>query len=193
MNLSFLNVLLFYYFHLIVDHFDFFDHMVETYNVEERCYMIGASNGAMTTLNASYLLGERVQAIILQYPLCCLTNHYFECPSHQEVIRKAYGITDAGITEGAFLQHIGAEFDPLYANVSDGVKQGYFPPTKIYFSTTDSLTKATHNAIPLCQMLKNSGKTVELVRVDAPGQKRDHGNYAHFDPNGYLAFFEEHK
>ncbi len=172
---------------------DFFEHMIETYNVEDRCYMIGASNGAMTTLNASYLLGERVKAIILQYPLCSLTSHYFACPSHQEVIRAAYGITDAEITEEEFLAQIGAEFDPVYANVNGGVKEGYFPPTKIYFSTTDTLTKAAYNAMPLYKVLAAGEKTVELVRVDAPGQKRDHGNYAHFDPDGYLAFFEAHK
>lgn len=172
---------------------DFYTHMVDTYNVEDSCYMIGASNGAMTTLNASYLLGERVKAVILQYPLCCLTNQYFGHADHQKPIRTAYGITDTDLTEEEFLARIGAEFDPLYANVTDGVKQGYFPATKIYFSTTDTTTKATLNAMPLYKLLSESGKTVEIVRVDAVGQKRQHGDYVHFDPAGYLTFFETHK
>lgn len=172
---------------------DFFWHMTETYNVEDSCYMIGASNGAMTTLNASFLLGERVKAVILQYPLCCLTNQYFGHADHQGPIRTAYGITDTALTEEEFLAKIGAEFDPLYANVEDGVKQGYFPAVKIYFSTTDVTTKATLNAMPLCKLLQNSGKAVELVRVDQGGQTRHHGDYAHFDPAGYLKFFEAHK
>ncbi len=172
---------------------DFYEHMVETYNVEDGCYMIGASNGAMTTLNACYLLGERVKAVILQYPLCCLTNQYFGHADHQSPIRNAYGITDTELTEEKFLALIGAEFDPLYANVEKGVKQGYFPATKIYFSTTDTTTKATLNAMPLYKLLSESGKTVEIVRVDKPGQTRQHGDYPHFDPEGYLAFFEENQ
>ncbi len=172
---------------------DFFTHMTETYNVEDRCYMIGASNGAMTTLNASYLLEDRVKAIILQYPLCCLTNQYFGHADHQSPIRAAYGITDTELTEEEFLAKIGAEFDPLYANVTNGIKEGYFPPVKIYFSTTDVTTKATLNTMPLCKMLTESGKEVELVRIDRTGQSRQHGDYAHFDPDGYLAFFEAHK
>ncbi len=171
---------------------DFFNHMVKTYNVEEGCYMIGASNGAMTTLNASYLLGEKVKAIILQYPLTCLKNQYFGYEGHQAGIRSAYGINQT-VTEENFLDLIGgAEFDPLYANVVNGVKQGYFPATKIYYSTTDPLTTSDLNALPLYNLLVDSGKTVEKVQVDADGVNRGHGNYAHFDPRGFVNWFNRH-
>ena len=165
---------------------------IETYNVGEGCYMIGASNGAMTTLNTSYLLGEKVKAIVLQYPLTCLKNQYFGYEGHQAGIRSAYGITQT-VTEENFLDLIGGpEFDPLYANVENGVKQGYFPATKIYYSTTDPLTTSELNAIPLYNLLVNSGKTVEKVQVDADGVNRGHGNYAHFDPRGFVNWFNKY-
>ena len=174
---------------------DFYNHMVDTYNVEEGCFMIGASNGAMTTLNASYLLGDKVKAVILQYPLTCLTNQYFGYEKHREGILKAYGIDASQFdNEEEFIALIGAEFDPLYANVDEnGIKQGYFPATLIYYSDTDTTTKATLNATPLYEMLKDSGKDVERVKVDNDGATRSHGDYAHFDPEEYVAWFEAHK
>ena len=173
---------------------DFFDHMVETYNVEDSCYMIGASNGAMTTLNASLLLGEKVKAIILQFPLCSLTSHYFAYQPHQAAIRNAYGITETNFTQSQFLELIGgAEFDPLYANVVNGKKKGYFPATLIYYSGTDTVTPARYNAIPLYELLKNSGKDVETVQIDKDGGNKNHGHPDHFDPEAYVAFFEKHR
>ncbi len=74
----------------------------------------------------------------------------------------------------------------------DGKKQGYFPATKIYYSMTDDLTKAVNNALPLYDLLENSDKTVEKVQVDTDGVNRGHGNYAHFDPRGFVKWFNEH-
>lgn len=167
---------------------DFFAHMKNNYNVEDRCYMIGASNGAMTTLNACYLLGENVKAIILQYPLTCLTRHYFGYSNHQSAIRNAYGITNNNITEEEFIKATRTH-DVMYTNVVDGVKIGYFPPTKIYYSTTDTVTSCNNNALPLYEMLDNSLKIVEITQVDADGVNRSHGDYAHFNPSEYVEWF----
>ena len=167
---------------------EFFAHMVKTYNVEKRCCMIGASNGAMTTMNACYLLGEQVKAIILQYPLACLTKHYFGYPSHQSEIRSVYGITDSNISEEDFIKATRTH-DPMHTNMGDGKKVSYFPPTKIYYSTTDTVTRYNLNAIPLYEMLDNSLKVVEITQVDADGVNRAHGDYAHFVPDEYVAWF----
>lgn len=169
---------------------EFFAHMVKTYNVEKRCCMIGASNGAMTTMNACYLLGEQVKAIILQYPLACLTNHYFGYPGHQSEIRRVYGITDSNINEENFIKATRTH-DPMHTNMVDGKKVSYFPPTKIYYSTTDTVTKYNLNAVPLYEMLDNSLKVVEITQVDADGVNRAHGDYAHFVPEEYVAWFDK--
>jgi acetyl esterase/lipase len=167
---------------------EFYAHMKRTYNVEDRCCMIGASNGAMTTLNACYLLGENVKAIILQYPLACLTKHYFGYSSHQSDIRKVYGITDSNISEEDFIKATRTH-DPMHTNMVEGVKIGYFPPTKIYYSTTDTVTSCNNNALPLYEMLNNSLKVVEITQVDKDGVNRPHGDYAHFNPDEYIEWF----
>ena len=175
---------------------DFYEYLVGEYRVKaDSCYMIGASNGAMTSLNASYLLGDKVRGLILQYPLTCLKNQYFGYSSHQDGIRKAYGISDnVEVTEDNFLTLIGGrEFDPLYANVENGVKLGYFPPTKFYYSDTDTVTPAYLNTLPLYDLLEASGKEVVKVQVDTDGSTRQHGDYAHFNPNEYVEWFNTHK
>lgn len=175
---------------------DFYEYLVREYRVKENsCYMIGASNGAMTSLNASYLLGEKVRGLILQYPLTCLKNQYFGYSSHQDGIRNAYGISnDIEVTRDNFLTLIGgAEFDPLYASVENGVKQGYFPPTKFYYSATDTVTPASLNTLPLYDLLAASGKEVVKVQVDTDGCTRLHGDYAHFKPNEYVQWFNSHQ
>ena len=166
---------------------DFYDHMVKTYNVKEECYMIGASNGAMSTLGAVSILGEKVKAIILQYPLTCLVNQYFANSTHAAQMRTAYGITDENITREELTQLL-LNYDPLTTNVQDGKKQGYFPATKIYYSMDDTTTKATNNALPFYELLVNSGKEVE--KQEAEG---NHGDLSHFNPEEYVLWFESHK
>ena len=163
---------------------DFFFHMVKTWNVENRCYMIGASNGALTSLNAAYLLQGRVKAMILQYPLTCLVNQYEHNSSQQADIRTAYGITDPDISlddlAAAVITH-----DPLTTDVIDGIKAGPFPPTKIWYSPQDITTRANYNAIPFAQMLANSKKVVATVECSG-----EHGDHTHFDPPAYVAWFD---
>lgn len=162
---------------------DFFHHMVKTYNVEGRCYMIGASNGAMTSLNAAYILQGKVKAMILQYPLTCLVNQYQQNANQRAGIRAAYGITDADISIDALTKAV-ATHDPLTVDVIDGKKVGTFPPVKLYYSPDDAVVKYQYNTIPLSEMLDNSGKVVETVQCSG-----EHGDHTHFAPADYVAWF----
>lgn len=162
---------------------DFFYHMRRTYNVEERCCMIGASNGAQTSINAAYLLGEQVKAMILQYPLTCLVNQYENYAPHQEAIMDAYGITDIAITEEEFIKAT-ATHDFMNTDITGDVKVGYFPPTKIYYSPDDVVTVASYNALVMYQTLYDSNKITEKVECSG-----SHGDASHFDPSAYVAWF----
>ena len=162
---------------------DFFYHMVKNYNVEDRCYMIGASNGAMTSLNAAYILQGRVKAMILQYPLTCLVNQYQSNVNQQSAIRSAYGIADSSITLEALAKAV-ATHDPLTVDVIDGIKVGTFPPTKLYYSPQDVVVNYQVNALALAEMLDNSNKVVATVQCSG-----EHGDHTHFDPSAYVAWF----
>lgn len=169
----------------------FFNHMTETYNVESTCHMIGASNGAMTTLNAAEKLGNKVSSVIIQYPLASIITHYL-AGGHRDNIEAAYGLDTSKTYTQAELEAALSEYDVLYKNVVDGIKQGYYPAVKVYYSMTDTLTTANANAIPLINMLDKSGKEVVGVQVDADGVSKNHGHADHFDPEGYVAWFNAH-
>ena len=171
---------------------DFFNHMVATYNVESACHMIGASNGAMTTLNAVPKLGDKIKSIIIQYPLTCLISHYLS-GQHRDQIEEAYGLDQSKTYTKDELEALISDYDVLYKDVVDGVKQGYFPAIKIYYSMTDTLTTANANALPLIEMLERSGVDVEGVQVDADGGNKNHGHPDHFDPEAYVEWFETHR
>lgn len=162
---------------------DFFFHMINTWNVEKRCYMIGASNGALTALNAAYLLQGRVKALILQYPLTCLVNQYESNSSQQAGIRDAYGISDTDITPSELAVAV-ATHDPLTTDVINGVKAGTFPPTKIWYSPEDVIARANYNAIPFIQMLTASNKVVSSVACTG-----EHGDHTHFNPSAFVNWF----
>ena len=160
----------------------FFEHMVKTYNVEKRCCMIGASNGAQTSINAAYLLGDKVKAMILQYPLTCLVNQYFSHTDHQAPIRQAYGITDTSIDETGLISATRTH-DVLHTDIFDGVRLDYFPPTKLYYSPSDSVVNYQQNALALFNMLDNSLKIVKKKECSG-----GHGDYSHFAPSEYVDF-----
>jgi hypothetical protein len=176
---------------------DFYFHMIRNYNVEEKCFMIGASNGAMTTLNAIYLLGgtARVKAAILQYPLTCLWRHYANYAPHRSAIEAAYGIP-SGLSETDF-EKATRTHDPekvLTFVDGSGIRRKLFnmPPIKIYYSLTDSVTAAVNNALPFIQLLEDSNLEVEGVQVDT-SSSAEHGDWKHFDPVGFLTWFEKYR
>lgn len=165
---------------------DFFNHMVKRYNVTDYCYMIGASNGAMTSLNAAYLLQGKVKAMILQYPLTCLFNQYKhpgdDASGHPAAIRSAYGISNEA-TDEQVIKAI-ATHDPLTVDVIDGKKVGVFPPTKLYYSEQDTVVQYQYNAVALATMLENSNKVVALKKCSG-----GHGDKSMFVPSEFVAWF----
>lgn len=162
---------------------NFFYHMINTYNVEKRCCMIGASNGALTALNAAYLLQGAVKSMILQYPLTCLVNQYENYEPHRAAIREAYGIADESISIEALASAVRTH-DPLTVDVVDGKKVGAFPPTKMYYSKQDTVVNYQVNTMALANLLEASGKVVETVECTG-----GHGDASHFNPSEYVAWF----
>lgn len=164
---------------------DFFNHMVGHYNVENRCYMIGASNGAMTSLNAAYILQGQVKAMILQYPLTCLVNQYNSHAAHQSEIRAAYNITDSSISSSDLAKAV-ATHDPLTTDVVSGIKVGTVPPIKMWYSESDSVVNYQQNALALKTLLDNSNKVVSTVVATGA-----HGDASHFNPTATVEWFED--
>ena len=164
---------------------DFFNHMINTYNVEKRCYMIGASNGAMTSLNAAHVMPGLIKAMILQYPLTCLVNQYQSNANQQPGIRSAYNISNTSITPTE-LAKVVCTHDPLTTDVVNGIKADYMPPIMIYYSEQDTVCRYNVNTIPFSEMLDDSNKKVLLVRVTG-----EHGDASHFDPQAYVTWFNQ--
>lgn len=162
---------------------DFFYHMTRRYNVEDRCFMIGVSNGALTALNASYLLQGKVRALILQYPITCLVNQYEANSSHQAKIRQAYGITNANITPEQLAKAVETH-DPLTTDVVNGIKVGVIPPTKFYYSPDDIVANYQVNSIALYTLLDNSNKVAQGRQCSG-----EHGDHTHFQPTEVVAWF----
>ena len=171
---------------------DFYFHMINNFNVEEKCYMIGASNGAMTSLNGMYLLGgvSRVKAMILQYPLTSLWGHYDGYANHRGSIENVYGIS-SGLTEEEF-EKATRTHDPEKVNTvvigTERIKTTSMPPMKFYYSMGDPVTHPNNNSLRLMQVLEDSNHIYEGVEVTG-----SHGDPSHFDPQGYLDFFEKYR
>ena len=164
----------------------FYEHMIRTYNVPTFCHMIGVSNGALTALNAAYLLGGRVKSLILQYPLTCLVNQYIYHPDHRSGIRAAYNITNSSITPEE-LAEVVITHDPLTTDVVSGTKVGTIPPIKMWYSQGDAAVPYQYNAVALATLLHDSGKIVETVEAQG-----GHGDYTHFDPQACLSWFNKY-
>lgn len=76
---------------------DFVDHLQRSFNVTSYCHMIGASNGALATLNAAMIMPQgKVRSITLLYPLTNL--QYAWSVSHSAGVQQAY----PGITTGNY-------------------------------------------------------------------------------------------
>lgn len=169
----------------------FFYHMKQYWNVEEKCFIIGASNGAMMSLNGAFLLGvQNIKAMVLQYPLACLFRHYKGYETHRTAIENIYDLT--GSETDSELHIAFNDHDPEYANTVDisGTlyKTNLFPPIKIWYSNADTVTDSDNNAIPLINLIERSNGKVEYVVATG-----NHGDYTHFDPVETLAFFNRYK
>jgi hypothetical protein len=163
---------------------DFYNHMLSHYNVEKRCSMIGASNGALATLNAMYVLGGtiHIKSIILQYPLTTLWKHYSNYPPHQSQIEAAYGLRH-GLTEYEF-DKATATHDP--EKMFNSKSKISMPPIEIWYSLGDTVVNAKNNAIPFIEVLKNNKYVYKAVLV-----KGEHGDVSHFNPKAYVDWFQK--
>ncbi len=166
---------------------DFFTHMKYRWNVELKCFMIGASNGAMTSLNGALLLGvSKINAMVLQYPLTLLFRHYKGYANHRGQINTAYGLT--GTESDSQLITAFEDHDVEYANTVETGGLRYLttplPPMKLWYSNGDTVVDADNNAIPLIALIQRSNGQVESVVATG-----DHGDPSHFNPVATLQFF----
>lgn len=154
---------------------NFYEYMVANYNIDtDNCFMLGASNGCMTSLNAATYLytkkGVKIKGLILQYPLCSLKTHYLGYSNHQAGIKSAYGVS-ATLNDSNFYDYIDEEYDPVrMAETLD-----YFPATLFCYSTSDTTTPASINTTPLLTALQANG--FETAEIAASG---NHGHPSHF-------------
>ncbi|WP_131203795.1 hypothetical protein [Acinetobacter baumannii] len=173
---------------------DFFNYMQRTYNVTERCSMIGASNGAMTTLNACHLLGtSKVASIALLYPLASLFDHYLGYSAHRASILAAYGLSGntysdlaALKAEKTFYTHCPVHHF-IYGDdlTNQQVKTKAFPPMIVYSSTGDTVTAAANNGKKLKDLCDRSSLICNYTDIDPDGSLGyDHGDYHHFGNQG---------
>lgn len=168
---------------------NFYYHMINNYNVTDYCCMIGASNGALTCINALIILGDKIRALILQYPLTCLVNQYFSYEPHQSQIRNAYDISSVSNEEDLIEKT--KTHDILHYNNINGKILNYFPPTKMYYSDTDSVVNSTKNSLALNKLLNDSLKVSEAIKVDTNGPA-EHGDYRHFNPTETVEWFNKY-
>ncbi|TMV49484.1 hypothetical protein FE783_13330 [Paenibacillus mesophilus] len=164
----------------------FYQHMVETYRVERKCFILGASNGFMTTVGAVRTLGaDRVLGIIGQYPLCHLRHAFMH--THREGIKRAFGIASDDIAE---FESKAEDADPCRAPVSgtedDAVSK--WPPTLLVWSSTDQVLPMEEHAVKYAALLRARGIAVDDIRVDQDGETCLHGSYKHFLPETFVSW-----
>ena len=182
---------------------DFYAYMLRNYNVMDRCYMIGASNGCMTSLNASYLLGAgKVSAMALLYPLCDLFDHYLHHTAHQSGIKTAYGVggkTFANLAalkeESAFYTHCPVHHAIVGDDIAETQVKSYpFPPMLLIASGGDTTTELQYNAAKLKGVCDRSSLVCDLVDIDPNGTLGyDHGDWHHFRETDIINFFNNNR
>ena len=182
---------------------DFYNYMRKNYNVTDRCHMIGASNGAMTSLNACHLLGtSKVASIALVYPLASLFDHYLAYSAHRDAIRTAYNVsanTYADLAalkaEKAFFTHCPAHHYIVGDDLTEQqVKTLAFPPMIVFSSTGDTVTAAASNGKKLKDLCDRSGLVCQYTDIDPDGSLNyNHGDWHHFKETEIVNFFKLNK
>jgi hypothetical protein len=180
---------------------DFYQWMLHNFNVRQRCHMIGASNGCMTTLNASALLGAaKIASMALLYPLCDLIDHYIGYTGHRSAIEAAYGLAGmpydkAGLlAEPKLFSHCPVNHFVIGATDSTTQKTAQFPPIKIIASGGDSVTAAVNNAEKLKALCDRSSMICDYTDIDPGGLlSYNHGDFHHFKESEIVSFFDGNK
>lgn len=169
----------------------FCEHMTATYRLEPQCFMLGASNGFMTTVGAVRTLGAgRVLGVIGQYPLCDLRHAYRH--THRDGVKRAYGI---GSDDPAEFESKAGYADPCgepvpeKAGPDNGTVYGW-PPTLLVWSSTDRVLPMEEHAVKYAALLRSRGIAVDDIRVDGDGEPCPHGHYRHFMPEAFVAWCE---
>jgi len=168
----------------------FYNYMLYNYNVQDRCYLMGASNGAMSSLNAIRLLGKkRVAGFVGFYPLANLVGQYFAYVPHRVPIQTAYGTgafadTATMIASAAINGHCPVHYD--YAP--------YLPPMLLIGSGGDTVTDFTVNSVALFNYATANGVAVTLKDIDPGGVNGyNHGNWRHFNLTWVFDFLRAYK
>lgn len=182
---------------------DFYNYMRKNYNVTDRCHMIGASNGAMTTLNACHLMGaSKVASIALLYPLASLFDHYLAYSGHRSAILTAYGLagnTYANLAalkaEKTFFTHCPVHHYIVGDDLTDQQVRTYpFPPMIVYSSTGDTVTNAASNGKKLKDLCDRSSLVCQYTDIDPDGSLGySHGDWHHFQEANIVNFFNLNK
>lgn len=161
---------------------DFYRHMIDSYYVDaDHCYMLGCSNGFMTTLNASARLGTGViRGLIGLYPLCNL-RHAFE-ETHTGGVKQAYGIESMQ----DYMEKAKA-YDPFLDDRPD------IPPTILFWSSADQALPMREHAVKFSEYWRARGGVVETVRVDRDGEDCPHGDWRHFRPDAIVKWCDAHR
>ncbi|MDC5216123.1 hypothetical protein [Acinetobacter baumannii] len=178
---------------------DFYNYMRKNYNVTDRCHMIGASNGGMTTLNACHLLGtSKVASIALLYPLASLFDHYLAYSAHRDEIRAAYGVSAntypdlaALKAEETFYTHCPVHHFIVGDDLTEQqIKTLALPPMFVVSSSGDSVTAAASNGKKLKDLCDRSGLICEYTDIDPDGSLGyEHGHWQHFKEAEIINFF----
>lgn len=165
----------------------FYEHMRQTYRLERRCFMLGASNGFMTTAGAVRMLGtEHVRGVIGQYPLCNL-RHAFTY-THRDGVKKAYGIGTDDPDEFAVKAGHADPFRYMECNATAASGAADWPPTLLVWSSTDQVLPMNEHAVKFAALLRCCSVPVEDIQVDGEGEVRLHGDFAHFLPDKFVAW-----
>ncbi|MBO9604482.1 MAG: hypothetical protein J7639_00950 [Paenibacillaceae bacterium] len=171
----------------------FVRHMKRTYRVEERCAMLGVSNGFLTSFGAAAELGGvgAVSALIGLYPLCNL-RHACE-HMHRDGVKRAFGI--ASDDPGEFAAKAGT-FDPCGDRRGSGSATApapQYPPTLLVWSATDQVLPMGEHAVRLAVRLRADGVDACDIRIDCDGEVCLHGDWRHFMPERFVAWCERNR
>ncbi|MEF3310804.1 prolyl oligopeptidase family serine peptidase [Paenibacillus sp. GYB004] len=160
----------------------FYRHLTDEYRADrDNVFMLGCSNGFMTTLNTAALLGRHaLRALIGLYPLCSLGHACRK--THRQGVMAAYGI-------GSCEQF--AELAPVYDPQQRDA--GLYPPTLLLWSSTDGVLPMEHHALPLAARIRKGGGIVRSVQIDESGEECRHGDWRHYRSLQMVDWCEEHR
>jgi hypothetical protein len=184
---------------------DFYAHMRRTYRVMERCLLLGASNGFMTSVNAVPIIGRSNVAVLIGvYPLCNLRHAYTY--THSEGVCRAYSLHTADPKEYAAKA---AAFDPVgrleaalrgqpLRRPSDkGEGATYLPaavppPMLLLWSATDTVLPMAEHAVKYAQLVREAGGIATDIQVDGQGEPCLHGDWRHYPVETILSWCRDH-